>query len=118
MVTEGGGCGGVEGGEVWTENGGVDFSNSNALHPSSGAVVEIEYTGSYPLDEQAANAAGGFPSKPAGYTWHHVADYDPTTNTGTMQLVETAAHQANQPHVGGVAQYQGATGQRYLGWFW
>lgn len=35
-----------------------------------------------------------------------------------MQLVETAAHQANQPHLGGVAQYQGATGQRYLRWFW
>ena len=88
-----------------------------ALHPSDGAIVEIEYTGSYPLDYEAANTAGGFARTPKGYTWHHLDDYNPVTNRGTMQLVETPTHQANQPHVGGVSQYEAATGQPYLSWW-
>ncbi|MFC3393444.1 HNH endonuclease [Brenneria rubrifaciens] len=40
-------------------------------------------------------------------------DYDPVTNTGTMQLVQQAAHRGI-PHVGGVSQYQEITGLKYI----
>ncbi|WP_411969640.1 HNH endonuclease [Pseudomonas sp. p1(2021b)] len=49
---------------------------------------------------------------PRGYVWHHLDDYDPKTNKGTMQLVEQRAHQG-VPHKGGVAQYKAATGKSY-----
>jgi RHS repeat-associated protein len=106
----------VAGGEVWSA-GGVDFAGSSALYPSPNAIVQIEYTGSYPLDFQAANEAAGFARTPKGYTWHHLHDYNPATNRGTMQLVETPTHQANQPHIGGVSQYESETGKKYLGWW-
>ncbi|MNC11034.1 hypothetical protein D3C75_587180 [compost metagenome] len=44
--------------------------------------------------------------------WHHVDDYNPKTNKGTMQLVEQRAHQG-VPHNGGVSQYKAATGKAY-----
>ena len=101
-------------------NGGLDYSNSNALYnnPSRlkpdgtpvSAVVRIKYTGDYNQDFQAASQAGfGQNSTPSGYTWHHVDDYDPETGEGTMQLVNTDAHQGI-PHIGGVSQYRQATG--------
>jgi hypothetical protein len=45
-------------------------------------------------------------------TWHHVDDYDPTTNTGTMELVQTSVH-GRHGHVGGVRQWERATGRTY-----
>ena len=41
-----------------------------------------------------------------------VDNYNPETNTGTMQLVKQEAHTGIQ-HAGGVSQYQAATGQPY-----
>lgn len=38
-----------------------------------------------------------------GYTWHHVGDYNPSTNKGTMQLVPTVEHSA-WGHYGGAEQ--------------
>jgi hypothetical protein len=111
-------AGAAEGGEVYTANGGVDFSQSTYLHSSDRAIVQIEYTGSYPLDAEAANAEAGFARTPKGYTWHHLDDYDPATNRGTMQLVETWAHQGMK-HFGGVNQWEAVTGMRYLSpWYW
>lgn len=107
-------------GEVWNSQRGVDFKNSNALHPAAepgqSAIVDIEYTGSYPLDYAAANKAAGFSRTPKGYTWHHLDNYNKVTNRGTLQLVEVEAHRAN-PHNGGVAQYQLAKGVQYLNWW-
>jgi hypothetical protein len=104
---------------VWNDRGGVDFSRSSALYPArpgQRSIVEVEYTGSYPLDFAAANKAAGFSRTPKGYTWHHLDNYNPITNRGTFQLVETPVHQANQPHTGGVSQYEAATGRKYLYW--
>lgn len=57
-------------------------------------IVKIQYTGDYEQDFQAANEVAGLNQKkaPRGYVWHHLDDYDPATNTGTMQLVEQEAH--------------------------
>jgi hypothetical protein len=70
----------------------------------------------YAKDFKAANAQAGFRRTPKGNTWHHLDDYDPVTNRGTMQLVEQESHRANQPHSGGVRQYEAATGRRYEWW--
>ena len=100
-----------------TQGGGLDFADSNALYnkkPDVNPIVKIKYTGDYDLDFQAANKAAGLNQKkaPSGYVWHHLDDYDPRTNTGTMQLVEQGAHRGI-PHKGGVSQYKLATGNAY-----
>ncbi len=97
------------------ENGGLDYSNSNALYHKNGAnpIQAITYTGDYETDFQNASiAALGQKTTPRGYVWHHVDDYNPEDNTGAMQLVKQEAHNGI-PHVGGVSQYQAATGQKY-----
>lgn len=100
-------------------NGGVDFSDSEHLYPVDGCqknIVKIEYTGSRRQDYAAANKAACISSTqrpPDNYTWHHLDDYDPITNTGTMQLIERSAHEAAYPHNGGVRQYEQATGVKY-----
>ena len=107
---------GAEGGEAWNERGGVDFANSSALYPVKPGqqnIVNIEYTGARSLDFKAANQAANLPRTPKGYTWHHLDDYNPATNRGTMQLVETPTHQANAPHSGGVKQFEQAAGKKY-----
>ncbi len=98
----------------------VDFSGSTDLRqdllPGQLNTVRITYTGSRRQDYAAANKAAGYGTTqkpPTGYTWHHVADYDVKTNTGTMQLVRTDAHQSSLPHDGGVKQYEQATGETY-----
>lgn len=110
-------------GVTLTENGGLDYSSSNALYsnpkrPDVNPIQTIEYTWNYHADFEAANmVALGQKSTPKGYTWHHVDDYNPTTNSGTMQLVKTDAH-TGIPHSGGVAQYKEATGNSYIFKFW
>jgi hypothetical protein len=95
-----------------TANGGVDFAHSPDLFPVAEGqknIVRIEYTGTHARDYGAANRAAGFgdtQKAPRNYTWHHLDDYDPITNTGTMQLVRSNTHKATYPHFGGVAQYQ------------
>lgn len=99
-----------------THGGGLDYRNSNALYkkPNINPVVTIDYTGDYILDAQAANAKAGLNQKstPRGYVWHHVNDYNPQTNRGTMQLVKQTAH-LGITHNGGVSQYATATGRKY-----
>jgi RHS repeat-associated protein len=108
-------------------NGGLDYSESNALYNNPSRVkpdgspvsstVKIKYTGDYQQDFQAASQAGfGQNSTPSlngdQYVWHHVDDYDPVSNEGSMQLVNQDAH-LGIPHTGGVSQYQAATGNQY-----
>jgi hypothetical protein len=106
-------------GAVRNANGGVDFVDSPYLYPVSEGqknIVTIEYTGSRRQDFGAANREaelGTTQKPPEGYTWHHLDDYNPATNTGTMQLIETGAHEATYPHNGGVKQYQDTTGRKY-----
>ncbi|WP_313713603.1 RHS repeat-associated core domain-containing protein [Pseudomonas sp.] len=100
-----------------TLGGGLDYSASNALYaknPNVNPVVTIEYTGDYIKDFEAANKVADLNQKttPRGYVWHHLDDYDPKSNKGTLQLVEQKAHQGI-PHKGGVAQYKAATGKSY-----
>jgi hypothetical protein len=67
-------------------------------------------------DFGAANKAAGVGTTqkpPTEYTWHHLDDYDPATNTGTMQLIKRETHEATYPHNGGVRQYEQATGCTY-----
>ncbi|MEG1039681.1 MAG: HNH endonuclease [Pseudomonas sp.] len=100
-----------------TLGGGLDYSGSNALYaknPNVNPIVTIEYKGDYIKDFEAANKVAELNQKatPRGYVWHHLDDYDPKTNKGTMQLVEQMAHQG-VPHKGGVSQYKAATGRAY-----
>lgn len=78
-------------------------------------VVYIEYTGDYLHDFHAANTEAGLNQKttPSVYVWHHLDDYNPETNKGTMQLVKQSAHQVIS-HTGGVSQYKAATGNAYI----
>ena len=100
-------------------NGGVDFAGHPDLYPAGEGqqnTVKVEYTGSRRQDFGAANREanlGTTQQPPDGYTWHHLDDYDPDTNTGTMQLVKTDTHEATYPHNGGVRQYTQATGIKY-----
>ena len=106
-------------GTVFNSNGGVDFAASSHLYPvkpGQNNIVTIEYTGSRARDFGAANRAAGLGTTqkpPSGYTWHHLDDYDPVTNTGTLQLVKTKRHESTYPHAGGVSQYEKATGIPY-----
>ncbi|WP_430613024.1 HNH endonuclease [Flavobacterium sp. JP2137] len=59
-------------------------------------------TGRRSLDDKLANKLGGFNQQPDNYTWHHLDDYDPMTNTCTVQLVETEIHRQCTPHYGAV----------------
>ncbi len=104
---------------------GVDFTGSSALYPVSNGqqnIVKIKMTGSRYGDFKNANAQAGFysgsgnytgKSHPKGYTWHHLNDYDPSTNETTMQLVETGAHEATFPHEGSVRQFEQAHKVKY-----
>ena len=83
----------------------VDFEGSPYLYPAKGnekAIVKIKLTFNDIHDKLLANKLAGFSRNPAGYTWHHLDDYDPLNGTCTMQLVETKIHQATVPHYGGV----------------
>ncbi|WP_262151762.1 HNH endonuclease [Chryseobacterium foetidum] len=99
-----------------TPNGGLKYANSDALYPVKPGqknTLPIQYSGDYKTDFEAASlAALGQKSTPKGYVWHHLDDYDPVTNTGTMQLVKQQAHNGIS-HVGGCSQYKAATGNSY-----
>lgn len=99
-----------------TPNGGLNYANSDALYPVKPGqtnTIPIQYSGDYKTDFEAASlAALGQKSTPKGYVWHHLDDYNPATNTGTMQLVKQEAHNGVS-HTGGCSQYKAATGNSY-----
>jgi hypothetical protein len=82
----------------------VDFAGTKYLYPikeSENNIVKIKLTGNRKYDKILAyELAGVKPNK--NYTWHHLDDFDPTTNTCTMQLVEKKIHEATYPHFGSV----------------
>ena len=90
-------------------NGWFNYANSDALYPVKQGqtnTIPIQYSGYYKMDfGDASLAALGQKSTPKGYVWHHLDDYDPLTNTGTMQLVKQQAHNGIS-HVGGCSQYK------------
>ncbi|MET4141163.1 HNH endonuclease [Pedobacter sp. UYP1] len=100
-----------------TSNGGLNYAKSDALYPIKEGqknIVKIKYTGNYAEDfEKASSKALGQKSTPKGYVWHHLDDYNPKTNSGTMQLVKVEAHRGVS-HVGGCSQYKEATGNSYI----
>ena len=102
-----------------------DFSDNinECLHPSViGKKIEISITGQMNStttkvgDVELANQAAGISGKntPAGYTWHHLDDFNPNTGKCTMQLVKTTEHQKCVPHTGGVKQWENFSGKSYL----
>jgi len=105
----------AEGGETPSfdgKNKQIDFANSSALYPVGPGQknqVKITYTGNREGDFAAANEEAGFDKKPADYVWHHLHDFCPKTNTGTMQLVHEDWHEA-YGHAGGVNQSVQANG--------
>ena len=59
----------------FTADGVPDFAGTPYLYPVTEGqlnIVTIKLTGSYSADVEAANAAGGFGTKPQGYVWHHL----------------------------------------------
>jgi len=90
---------------------GVYFSSSD-LYKEGVNTISIQYTGSRITDFSSSNRLAGYKSTPEGYTWHHLSDYDPATNSGTMQLVKRVVH-SNIPHSGGVSQFREAAGLKY-----
>ena len=106
-------------GVVRTPNGGVDFTRSPDLYPIRAGqknIVKIKYTGSRRRDNAASNMAAGIGTSqkpPSKYSWHHLDDYNPATNEGTMQLIRQETHEATYFHKGGVKQYEDATGTTY-----
>ena len=64
-------------------------------------IVKIKMTGKRRYDDKIAYELSGI-IKNKNYTWHHLDDYDPITNTCTMQLVSKDIHIATIPHFGAV----------------
>ncbi|WJE51146.1 WXG100 family type VII secretion target [Bacillus cereus] len=101
-------------------NGGPDFTDTPYLYPVKEGqrnIVPIEMTGNRQKDFKVANERAGFPEAGRNpphedYTWHHFDDYDPVTNTCTMQLVQKDAHTATFPHKGSCAQYDEYHGEK------
>jgi HNH/ENDO VII superfamily nuclease len=77
---------------------GVQFDSDGFPDFSSYAKAEarVGQSGNRVADVAAANAAAGYRSTPAGFTWHHHQDGI------TMQLVPTTIHRATG-HTGGAA---------------
>ncbi|NBL66086.1 hypothetical protein GV828_12845 [Flavobacterium sp. NST-5] len=95
----------------------VDFANTKYLYPAKGKqknIVRIKLTGDDNLDIKLANKLAGFIKRPLKYTWHHLDDYDPVTNTCTMQLVETIIHIKCNPHIGAVKMIEEFFNFKYL----
>ena len=102
-----------------TPNGGPSFANSEYIYKKDGnkMIVTIKATGSRSQDFAQADKyikeKYGIESRPDGYTWHHLDDYNVAENEITMELVLTDAHKASYPHSGGCAQYKAVTGKTY-----
>lgn len=102
--------------------GAVDFSGSPDLFPTAGVqrnIVSIELQGSRTRDftlaykEAKFTPAEAAAAKKAGYTWHHVRDYDPATGKSGMQLVLRTTHEATYPHAGSAEQFAKTHGVAY-----
>ncbi len=109
-----------------TANGGIDYEeSSHILRNESGepASVRIKATGNRDHDYEAAEKIlkeqgwdVDFESMRKGsdktHVWHHVDDYNASTNELTMQFVDTKVH-GDFRHAGSAAQYHAANGTGY-----
>ncbi|CAK7027104.1 MAG: hypothetical protein DELT_02619 [Desulfovibrio sp.] len=76
--------------------------------------VQITMQGSRQRDFTAAyKAAGLTKAEAAGYTWHHVDDFDHKTGKTTMQLVKTDGAHRTTSHKGSVSQFEKRFKVRY-----
>ncbi|MCX8662519.1 HNH endonuclease [Gilliamella sp. B2911] len=95
----------------------VDFTGHADLFPTTGNqknIVTIQLTGRRSSDFTQAYKEAGISAKDAkDYTWHHVADFDPTTGKFTMQLVKTQTHIDSYPHKGSAGQFADHFGVKY-----
>jgi hypothetical protein len=100
----------------------VDFTGHPDLFPTTGIqnnIVSIELQGSRSRDFTLAYKEAGFTpaeamaAKKAGYTWHHIRNYDPITGRSDMQLVLRTAHEATYPHAGSAEQFAKAHNVTY-----
>ena len=93
----------------------VDFSGHPDLYQGPGKnTVKIKLTGDRSSDfTRAYKEAGITKADATGYTWHHVADFDPKTGESTMQLIKTSTHEANLPHKGSAGQFADYFGVQY-----
>lgn len=83
----------------------VDFKGTQYLYPVTGNqknIVRIKLTGSRRFDNKLAYELSGI-KRNKNYTWHHLDDFNPVTNTCTMQLVLKDIHKITTPHAGAVA---------------
>lgn len=98
-----------------TKNGGVSYRGSEYIKVIDGEeiYIKIEMTGNREADFSKADEAFGFTQRPDGYTWHHVDDYDVSTNTCTLELVQSDVHRKSNPHSGACAQYDEIFGPTY-----
>lgn len=93
---------------TWAPGLGPDLAGTKYLEtdlsPGQKNIVKIKVTGYRSDQSKEADRLAGFKGAkpPKDYTWHHGADYDPATGEGTMQLVETCAHEAAETHKGSV----------------
>jgi hypothetical protein len=85
----------------------VDLAGTKYLYPVTGTqknIVKIKLTGNDYYDKILAEELSGIALKDieGKYTWHHLDDFDPITNTCTMQLVDMKVHKYCAPHIGAV----------------
>ncbi len=105
-------------GQMWIDPWGLLIfpPNHKDLFPVKGNqqhTVKITMQGSRGRDFTAAfKAAGISKADAAGYTWHHVDDFDPCTGETTMQLVKTDGDH-KQNHKGSVHQFEKEYGLKY-----
>jgi RHS repeat-associated protein len=93
----------------------VDFTGHPDLYQGIGKnTVTIILTGDRSSDFTRAFKESGISKTDAvGYTWHHVADFNPATGESTMQLIKTSTHEANLPHKGSAGQFADYFGVQY-----
>ncbi|WP_182859298.1 HNH endonuclease [Capnocytophaga canis] len=93
----------------------VDFTNHPDLYQGLGKnTVKIVLTGHRDSDFTRAFRESGISKTDAiGYTWHHVADFNPETGESTMQLIRTTTHQNSLPHKGSAGQFADYFGVEY-----
>lgn len=110
-----------------TKNNGVDFKDSDYIYRTSNGdpiEIKIKSTGDrvkdYELAEKMLKEQGidiDFKKLRKGskreYVWHHLDDYNVTTNETTMQFIKVDAHEAIENHAGSAMQYHKANGQGY-----
>ena len=84
----------------------ADFANTPYLYKTKGNeknIVKIKLTGNRANDNKLAfelSVINPTDKILNDYVWHHINDFDTTTGTCVMQLVERQVHRFSKPHYG------------------